>query len=93
MTWTELQQGKDGLSMRDGQNRAMGSDCFITVPAISGLLHSYKRTLGCLMGKSGHGPSNHAAEASWHTGQLCQERALETQREARLLEHTGIHTT
>lgn len=57
-----------------------GSDCFITVPAISGLLRSYKRTLGCLMGKSGHGPSNHAAEASWHTGQLCQERALETQR-------------
>lgn len=60
-----------------------GSDCFITVPPISGLLCGYKCTLGCLMGKSGHGPSKHAAEASWHTGQLCQERALETRRRGR----------
>lgn len=72
--------GKDGLSVRGGQNTEQwGSDCFITVPAINGLLCSYKCTLGCLMGKSGHGPSNHAAVASWHTAQLCQERALEIQ--------------
>lgn len=67
--------------MRGGQNtERWGSDCFTTVPAINRLLCSYKCTLGCLMGKSGHGPSNHAAVASWHTAQLRQERALEIQR-------------
>lgn len=51
--------GKDGLYMRGRQNRQRWrSDCFITVPAISWLLCSYKCTLGCLTGNSGHGPSN-----------------------------------
>lgn len=60
--------GKDGLSMRGGQNsERWRSDCFITAPAISWLLCSYKCTLGCLTGKSSTG---HQTARPWPAATL-----------------------